>query len=99
MVEVKLEAKALKAFKIKFKALYSDFANTTVSQVSLTKKMMQTIKLGFNSGMEFEKGMFSIIKSMMFLDGMVIRNNPDAMLLKDMRQFIDDLKAYQKNPK
>jgi len=96
MAEVELKGKQFTAFKKAFKALYSDFANTTVSQVSLTKKMMQTIKLGVNSGMEFEKGMFSIIKSMMFLDGMVIRNNPDAMLLKDMRQFIDQLNGFEK---
>ena len=50
--------------------------------------MMDTIKLGVHCGMEFEKGMFSIIKSLMYLDGMVLRCNPDAVLLKDMRPFI-----------
>jgi ubiquinone biosynthesis protein len=99
MAEVGIEGKKFEKFKEKFKALYEEFTNTTVSQVSLTKKMMQTIKLGVNSGMEFEKGMFSIIKSMMFLDGMVIRNNPDAILLKDMRQFIDQLNDYQSKNK
>ena len=75
-------------YRLKFLDLYKDFKNSTVSQVSLTKKMMDTIKLGVHSGMEFEKGMFSIIKSLMYLDGMVLRCKPDAVLLKDMRPFI-----------
>jgi ubiquinone biosynthesis protein len=73
--------------------LYADFKNTTVAQVSLTKKMMQTIRLGVLSGMQFEEGMFDIIKSLMYLDGMVLRVNPQAVLLKDMRRFIDDFRA------
>jgi len=75
-------------FEKKFGELYSDFKNATVTDVSLTRRMMETIKLGVNSGMVFEKGMFSIIKSLMYLDGMVLRCNPQAVLLKDMRQFI-----------
>lgn len=56
--------------------------------------MMETIKLGVNSGMRFEKGIFPIIKSLMYLDGMVLRCNPQAILLKDMRKYIDELKIY-----
>jgi hypothetical protein len=29
----------------------------------------------------------------MYLDGMVIRANPDAVLLHDMRSFIDEFKG------
>ena len=58
--------------------------------------MMETTKLGVNSGMRFERGMFSIIKSLMFLDGMVLRCNPDAVLLEDMRQFVDGFKKAEK---
>jgi ubiquinone biosynthesis protein len=80
-------------FEKKFLALYADFEGKTVSQVSLTKKMMQTIRLGVISGMHFDEGMFDIIKSLMYLDGMVIRAKPDAVLLKDMRQFIQEFKG------
>ena len=73
--------------------LYSDFTDKTVSQVSLTKKMMQTIKLGVNSGMVFEKGIFAIIRSLMYLDGMVLRCNPDAVSMKDMRRFVKEFKS------
>jgi ubiquinone biosynthesis protein len=77
--------------------LYSDFKGKSVKEVSLTKKMMETIKLGVNSGMGFEKGMFSIIKSLMFLDGMVLRCNPNAVLLEDMRQFVSEFKKAGEN--
>ncbi len=79
-----------KKYEEKFLNLYKDFTDSTVSQVSLTKKMMETIKLGVNSGMVFEKGMFPIIKSLMYLDGMVLKCKPNAVLLKDMKKFINE---------
>ncbi|GIU69634.1 MAG: hypothetical protein KatS3mg002_0870 [Candidatus Woesearchaeota archaeon] len=82
------------SFKKQFNELYSDFKGKTVSEVSLTRKMMETIKLGVNNGMDFEEGMFSIIKSLMYMDGMVLRCNPDAILLKDMRKFIDEFERF-----
>jgi len=36
----------------------------------------------------FEKGMYPIIKSLMYMYGMVLRCNPDAVLMKDMRPFL-----------
>lgn len=94
MSEVALEGNDFVKFQEKFMQLYQDFSNKTVSQVSLTKQMMETIKLGVHSGMRFEKGMFPIIKSLMYLDGMVIKCNPNAVLMKDMRRNIDALKKY-----
>ncbi len=88
MADVSIEGIKFDRFKDRFLDLYRDFADQSVSEVSLTKKMMDTIKLGVHSGMTFEKGMFSIIKSLMYLDGMVLRCNPDAVLLRDMRPFI-----------
>ena len=52
--------------------------------------MMETIKLGVLNGMKFEEGMFGIIKSLMYLDGMVLSVNPNAILVKDMRGFIKE---------
>ena len=92
MAEISISGNKFKKFEEKFIKLYSDFKGKSVKEVSLTKKMMETIKLGVNSGMGFEKGMFSIIKSLMFLDGMVLRCNPDAVLLEDMRRFINEFK-------
>jgi len=92
MAERGISGKKFEKFKAKFGVLYSDFKGRSVKEVSLTRKMMETIKLGVNSGMAFEKGMFSIIKSLMFLDGMVLRCSPNAVLLEDMRQFLDEFK-------
>jgi ubiquinone biosynthesis protein len=92
MADKRIEGTILDEFTKNFIELYKNYTNSTVSQVSLTKQMMLTIKLGVNSGMEFEKGIFSIIRSLMYLDGMVLKCNPDAVLVKDMRRFIDAYK-------
>jgi len=88
MSGIELTGMAYTAFEKQFLALYANFAGATVSEVSLTRQMMQTIKLGVHAGMEFEKGIFAIIRSLMYLDGMVLRCRPDAVLLRDMRPFI-----------
>jgi ubiquinone biosynthesis protein len=90
MSEHELAGQTFDAFRAKFLELYADFKNRTVAEVSLTRKMMQTIKLGVHSGMTFEKGIFAIIRSLMYLDGMVLRCKPDAVLLRDMRRFIGE---------
>ncbi len=95
MAETRISGQRFEKFKAKFNILYSDFKGKSVKDVSLTRKMMETIKLGVNSGMGFEKGMFSIIKSLMFLDGMVLRCNPAAVLLEDMRQFFNEFKKVR----
>lgn len=96
MAEQRIEGKRFVEFQKKFCALYADFTHSTVSQVSLTQKMMHTIKLGVHSGMIFEKGMYGIIKSMMYLDGMVLRCNPEAVLMRDIRPFIQEFLPYIK---
>ncbi|MGL4988980.1 MAG: AarF/ABC1/UbiB kinase family protein, partial [Cetobacterium sp.] len=51
MSEKTLSQKEMIIFLIKFKELYKDFKDSSVSDVSLTKRMMETIKLSVNSGM------------------------------------------------
>jgi ubiquinone biosynthesis protein len=89
MAETRIEGDAFDAFERAFLDLYRDFKGKTVSEVSLTRQMMLTIKLGVNSGLVFEKGIFAIIRSLMYLDGMVLKCNPDAVLMSDMRKFVD----------
>jgi ubiquinone biosynthesis protein len=93
MSERELSGAALGAFQAKFMELYADFKDRCVAEVSLTRKMMQTIKLGVHSGMAFEKGIFAIIRSLMYLDGMVLRCNPGAVLLRDMRRFLGEFQS------
>ena len=45
------------------------------------------------SGMAFEEGMFSIIRSLMYLDGMVLRCNPDARLIEDLGASVSEFRA------
>lgn len=90
MSETELQGGAFDRFRDQFIELYADFKDRTVAEVSLTRQMMRTIKLGVHSGMTFEKGIFAIIRSLMYLDGMVLRCRPDAVLLPDMRRFLDE---------
>jgi len=46
--------------------------------------------------MTFENGIFAIIRSLMYLDGMVLRCKPDAVLLRDMRRYIGDFEKLVK---
>ncbi|WP_028856062.1 AarF/UbiB family protein [Psychrilyobacter atlanticus] len=91
MSEIIIEPDKYSIFLKKFMELYSDFTHATVSEVSLTRRMMETIKLGINSGMDFGSGMFPVIKSLMYLDGMVMRCNPQAVLMEDVKGFTDIL--------
>jgi ubiquinone biosynthesis protein len=93
MSDVTLPKARYQNFQEKLIKLYDDFENATVTQVSLTKRMMETIKMGVHAGMRFEQGMFPIIKSLMYMDGMVLRCNPKAVLMKDMRRFITEFKS------
>lgn len=90
MADREIHGRAFDQYHEKMLELYKDFAGKTVSEVSLTRKMMETIKLGVNSGMVFEKGMFPIIKSMMYLDGMVLKGAPKTVLMEEMRRFIKE---------
>ena len=94
MAEVPLTGKAMEKFKLDLVELYKDFPGKTVSEVSLTRQMMETIKLGVQTGMSFHQGIFAIVRSLMYLDGMVLRCNPDAVLMEDIKPFIDDFDKY-----
>lgn len=83
----KISSKKFFQFQQKFKKLYADFYGKTSVEASITLQMMNTIKLAINAGMEFEEGAFSIIKSLMYLDGMVMSCDPDRVLLDDLLPF------------
>lgn len=99
MAQKEIHGESFEKFKNKMLLLYKDFPGKTVSEISLTKRMMETIKLGVHSGMIFEKGMFPIIKSMMYLDGMVLKGAPNTVLMEEMRRFIHEFKEAEKRLK
>lgn len=90
MSVVKLEDEKFARFTRQFEQLYQGFEGATVSEVSLTQKMMQSIRLAVEAGMSFERDMFSIIRSLMYMDGMVLRCNPGAVLVRDMRPVLEE---------
>jgi len=94
MSDRELPAAAWTRFKAAFTALYKDFRGRTVSEVSLTRHMMLTIRMAVDHGMLFEKGMYPIIKSLMYLDGMVLRCRPDTDLIRDMKPYIETFKKH-----
>ena len=83
----KISTKKFSQFQKKFEKLYADFYGKTSIEASITLQMMNTIKLAIHSGMEFEEGAFSIIKSLMYLDGMVMCCDPSRILLDDLLPF------------
>ena len=89
-----LGARQLGIFRSQFSALYHDFAGKTVSETSLTHQMMQTVKLAVHCGITFPQGAFPLIKSLMYLDGMVLRAAPQAKLLQDVARFADDFPEW-----
>lgn len=88
-----LDAARLNAFHAAFRRLYDGFAGKTVSETSLTRQMMQTVKLAVHHGIVFPRGAFPFIKSLMYLDGMVLRAAPQARLLQDVARFAGDFNA------
>lgn len=97
MAAVSISGDKYEKFEKKILELYSDFTDTTVTEKSLTKQMMYTIRLGVLSGMTFEKGMFPIIKSLMYLDGVVLQGAPDMILMKEMRKYIKSFEEAKEN--
>jgi ubiquinone biosynthesis protein len=49
---------------------------------------MYTVRSAVEHGMSFESEVFAIIKSLMYLDGMVIKCRPTANLIEDMKPLI-----------
>ena len=92
MADIKIEGKQFDKFVEKFQSLYKDFKGRSVSEVSLTKKMMDTIKLGIHSRMQFDKTMFPIIKSLMYMDGMVLRCDSNVVLIEQMKESLENFK-------
>ena len=94
MSRSKLRPSALDNFREAFKILYQPFLGKTVSELSLTKQMMQTIRLAVDHGMNFETGMYPIIKSLMYLDGMALACAPNRDLMSDLKPFLDRFRPW-----
>ena len=73
--------------------LYDGFVGTSVSEVSLTQQMMKTVRTAVLAGCTFGEEAFPIIRSLMYMDGMVLRSHPDVDLITSMGPHLDAFKA------
>ena len=70
--------------------LYDGFVGTSVSEVSLTQQMMKTVKAAVLAGCSFGDEAFPIIRSLMYMDGMVLKGHPDVDLISSMGPYLDE---------
>ena len=89
-----LDPRRFELFQIEFEELYESALGKSVAQQSLTKQMMKTIRLAVDHGMDFETGMYPIVKSLMYLDGMVLRCSPQTDLLRELRPFLERFRPW-----
>ena len=84
-------------FKDKMSNIYSDFGEKSVGEQSLTDLMMKTVRAAVEeAGADFGEEGFPIIRSLMYMDGLVLRTHPDVKLifemgpsLKEFRELLD----------
>jgi len=86
-------------YEMDFCKIYEGFSTKTLRELSLTQQMMASIKMAVHAGYTFERGMYPIIKSFMYLDGMARTCKPDTKLMEDVRPLIEKFVVYssQKN--
>jgi ubiquinone biosynthesis protein len=70
--------------------LYDGFVGTSVSEVSLTEQMMKTVKASVLAGCSFGEDAFPIIRSLMYMDGMVLKGHPEVDLISAMGPYLDE---------
>lgn len=94
MSKTALSPKQEQSLRNGFHELYKDFKGKTVSEVSLTKQMMDSIRLGVESGIQLDQEVFPIIKSLMYMDGMVLGVDPDIVLMEEMKPVLQRFEKF-----
>lgn len=90
MTEVTPTSKTLETYYSSMYELYDGFVGTSVSEVSLTEQMMKTVKAAVLAGCSFGADAFPIIRSLMYMDGMVLKGHPDVDLISAMGPYLDE---------
>lgn len=90
MADVTPTGKTLETYYSSMHKLYDGFVGTSVSEVSLTEQMMKTIKASVLAGCSFGEDAFPIIRSLMYMDGMVLKGHPDVDLISSMGPYLDE---------
>jgi ubiquinone biosynthesis protein len=90
MADVTPKGKTLQTYYTSMYELYDGFVGTSVSEVSLTEQMMKTIKSAVLAGCSFGDDAFPIIRSLMYMDGMVLKGYPQVDLISAMGPYLDE---------
>ena len=81
-------------FKKDMHEIYKDFENLSVGQQSLTEVMMKTVRSAVeNAGADYGEEGFPIIRSLMYMDGLVIRTYPEVKLISEMTGSLIEFKS------
>ncbi|MGB0515951.1 MAG: AarF/UbiB family protein [Poseidonia sp.] len=90
MAAVRPTGATLQTYYDSMNELYDGFVGTSVSEVSLTEQMMKTVKAAVLAGCAFGEEAFPIIRSLMYMDGMVLKGHPDVDLISSMGPYLDE---------
>ena len=90
MADVAPSGKTLETYYDSMYELYDGFVGTSVSEVSLTQQMMKTVKAAVLAGCSFGDEAFPIIRSLMYMDGMVLKGHPEVDLISSMGPYLDE---------
>ena len=90
MADVEPTGKTLQTYYDSMNELYDGFVGTSVSEVSLTQQMMKTVKAAVLAGCSFGDEAFPIIRSLMYMDGMVLKGYPEVDLISSMGPYLDE---------
>ena len=90
MAAVRPTGKTLDTYYASMNELYDGFVGTSVSEVSLTEQMMKTVKAAVLAGCAFGEEAFPIIRSLMYMDGMVLKGHPHVDLISSMGPYLDE---------
>ncbi len=81
------------AYMSEMEKIYSNFEEVSVGEQSLTRIMMKTVKVAVEkAGADFGEEGFPIIRSLMYMDGMAIRSNPNAKLIRSMQPYLEEFR-------
>ncbi len=90
MAAVRPTGATLQTYYDSMNELYDCFVGTSVSEVSLTEQMMKTVKAAVLAGCAFGEEAFPIIRSLMYMDGMVLKGHPHVDLISSMGPYLDE---------
>ena len=97
MSDVPPTGKKLEEYYDEMTRLYDSFEGKGVSEVSLTQQMMGTVKTAVLAGCAFDETSFPIIRSLMYMDGLVLETYPDVDLITSMGPYLDEFLSLTNN--